>query len=158
MKKILFVCLGNICRSPAAEGVFLAKLAEKGLESSYEVDSAGTSGWHIGERADGRMIKSAAQRNYDLQSRSRKVLDSDFDEYDLIIAMDRSNVQNMQKMCGGRKHHAKYYLMTDFCQKYRGVEEVPDPYYGGEDGFNHVLDLLEDACEEFIKKLEAKEL
>ncbi|EDM27568.1 putative low molecular weight protein-tyrosine-phosphatase [Lentisphaera araneosa HTCC2155] len=158
MKKILFVCLGNICRSPAAEGVFKAKLTEQGLESDYVVDSAGTSGWHIGERADGRMIKSAAQRNYDLQSRSRKVLDSDFDEFELIIAMDRSNVRNLQKMGGGRKHRANCFLMTDFCQKYKGVEEVPDPYYDGEEGFSHVLDLLEDACDELIKRLEAKEL
>lgn len=158
MKKILFVCLGNICRSPAAEGVFLAKLGERNLSSKFIVDSAGTSAWHMGERADERMLHHASKRSYDLQSRARKVKESDFDDFDLIIAMDQSNVRNMQKICGGRKHHAKYFLMTDFCREYQGEKEIPDPYYGGEEGFEKVLDLLEDSCEELVRQLEAGEV
>ena len=104
------------------------------------------------------MIHHAALRSYDLTTRSRQVRDDDFDNFDLIIAMDESNVRNMQEICGGRKHHAKYFLMTAFCRKFKGASEIPDPYYGGGDGFEEVLDLLEDACDEFINRLDLGEV
>ena len=130
MKKVLFVCLGNICRSPAAEGVFLSKLSERNLEGEFLVDSAGTSAYHSGARADERMISHAEKRGFDLASRSRKLLSQDFDKFDYIIAMDLSDLRNMQEFCGDRKCLAQCLLMTDFCRKFEGAQSVPDPYYG----------------------------
>ncbi len=153
IKKVLFVCLGNICRSPSAEGVFLAKLNELGLNEKYHVDSAGTGAWHVGNLADPRMRKHAAKRGYDLVSRARQVEEEDFDEFDIIIAMDGSNYRNLQNLSPNGT--AELRMMTDFCSAYQS-DEVPDPYYGGEDGFEHVLDLLEDACAGLLDYLESK--
>ena len=158
MKKVLFVCLGNICRSPSAEGVFLAELKKRGLSDNYLVDSAGTGGWHVGERADSRMRKHALKRGYDLVSRARQVKLSDFDEFDVILAMDQSNLNNLNKLRKDSIGQAKCLLMTDFCEEFSGAQEVPDPYYGGEEGFERVLDLLEDACAELLNDLEAGKL
>lgn len=151
MKKVLFVCLGNICRSPSGEGVFLAKLKERGLSDEYHVDSAGTGAWHVGELADSRMRKHASLRGYDLVSRARQVKEEDFDDFDIIIAMDGSNYRNLQNLCPDGA--AELRMMTDFCSEYDD-QEVPDPYYGGEEGFEHVLDLLEDACGGLLDYLE----
>jgi len=148
-KKILFVCLGNICRSPAAEGVMQKKA--DGL--SIEVDSAGTAGYHIGALPDARMRSIASKRGYALNSRSRKFNPaSDFAKFDMIIAMDKENFRNLQMMDKEKQYWGKLSLMTDYCQELT-ADEVPDPYYGGAEAFEHVLDILEDACDGLLKKL-----
>ena len=152
-KKILFVCLGNICRSPSAEAVFKGLVENRGLAQEFEVDSAGTSGWHAGEPADRRMQSHAVKRAYDLTSISRKFEpEFDFDHFDMIVAMDDSNLHNLKRMARNANDLQKLYKMTDFGQKYN-YSEVPDPYYGGAEGFELVLDLLEEASEGLLKKI-----
>ena len=147
--KILFVCLGNICRSPAAEGV-MKKLAE---ESPITIDSAGTAGYHIGELPDARMRTHARKRGYELTSRARQFDPSkDFAAFDYIIAMDGNNLRDLQMMDKTKQYHQKLSVMTDYSIT-MDVNEVPDPYYGGPEGFEHVLDILEDACSGLLKKL-----
>jgi protein-tyrosine phosphatase len=148
-KKILFVCLGNICRSPAAEGI-MEKMSE-GL--SLEIDSAGTAGYHIGALPDARMRSHASKRGYPLNSRSRKFNPAvDFDKFDMIIAMDKENLRDLQSMDKEKQYQEKLSLMTDYCQKIT-ADEVPDPYYGGPEGFEYVIDILEDACGGLLKEL-----
>jgi len=149
-KKILFVCLGNICRSPAAEGIFKKKLKERGLEQFYIVDSAGTAGYHKGELPDSRMRMHASRRNYDLISRSRPIGHDDFFDSDLIIGMDDNNISDLKRMAPDAESEKKIKRMTDYCRLHLD-DHVPDPYYGGSSGFEHVLDLLEDACEGIIE-------
>lgn len=152
-KKILFVCLGNICRSPSAEAVFTGMVEKAGLLEQFEIDSAGTSGWHAGERADRRMQGHAIKRGYNLTSLSRKFNPAtDFDHFDMIIGMDNQNIEILKMMARNSDDKAKIFKMTDFSREWN-YSEVPDPYYGGEDGFELVLDLLEDACEGLIDKL-----
>jgi protein-tyrosine phosphatase len=152
MKKILFVCLGNICRSPAAEGIFQAKLTELKIEAQVYCDSAGTSGFHAGERADARMREHAKRRGYELLSRSRGVIPhQDFDEFDLILAMDQSNFENLTQMARTDKERSKIKKMLSYASGV-DLEDVPDPYYGGEQGFEQVMDLLERACDGLIKQ------
>ncbi|HTR81248.1 MAG TPA: low molecular weight protein-tyrosine-phosphatase [Bacteroidota bacterium] len=148
-KKILFVCLGNICRSPAAEGIMKKKAA--GLP--IEIDSAGTAGYHIGDLPDRRMRKAASERGYVLDSRARKFDPAvDFERFDMIIAMDKDNLHDLQSMDGKKRFRDKLSLMTDYCTKIIAAE-VPDPYYEGPEGFERVLDILEDACEGLLVKL-----
>ncbi|MBK8971558.1 MAG: low molecular weight phosphotyrosine protein phosphatase [Hahellaceae bacterium] len=146
MARILFVCLGNICRSPTAEGVFRQKVAQAGLTSRIEVDSAGTSAWHIGSAPDPRSCEAAQRRGYDLSSlRARQVSPpEDFEQFDLILAMDRENLVNLQRICPADQL-SKVKLFLDFASA--GVREVPDPYYGGAQGFDQVLDLVEAASD-----------
>ncbi len=144
-KRILFVCLGNICRSPSAEAVFRALIEKKGVAEEFEIDSAGTSGWHEGEPADRRMQHHAQKRGYHLTSLSRPVHpESDFETFDYIVAMDHENLNELKLMAPRTGHKAKLFLMTDFAHNL-SHDGVPDPYYGGENGFELVLDLLEDA-------------
>ncbi len=153
-KKILFVCLGNICRSPSAEAVMNAKILEYGLQDKYVVDSAGIKGYHEGEPADSRMKMHALRRNYYLTSISRPVRpDKDFDNFDFIIGMDDQNIIDLKRLAGSKTNIKKISRMTDYCEKFVH-DAVPDPYYGGASGFELVLDLLEDACEGLIKQLE----
>jgi len=150
---VLFVCLGNICRSPVAEGVFTQKIDEAGLSEHVEVDSAGTAAWHVGKAPDDRMIKAADERGYDLSSfRARQAVAADFEKFDYILAMDLENYDNL---CQIRPPAAKAKLVL-FLEYARGVEEteVPDPYFGGQDGFYHVIDLVEAASEGLIESLE----
>lgn len=154
MKKILFVCLGNICRSPAAEAVMKATLKKLGIENAFYVDSAGTYGGHSGSLPDARMRKHAALRGYHLEHRARHFYASaDFAEFDMIIGMDRQNIADLRKLAVTAEERAKIYAMIDFCRKDRVYREIPDPYYEGPDGFELVLDLLEDAIEGLIEKL-----
>jgi protein-tyrosine phosphatase len=147
--KILFVCLGNICRSPAAEGVM--KDLAKGLP--IEIQSAGTAGYHIGELPDSRMRSHALKRGYNLISHAQQFDPSKhFEQFDHIIAMDGNNLSDLRSMDRSKKYHHKLSLMTDYSQT-MDVDEVPDPYYGGPAGFEHVLDILEDACAGLLKKL-----
>ncbi len=154
-KRVLFVCLGNICRSPSAEAVFNSMLENQGLQSEVECDSAGTTGYHAGEQADRRMQSHAIERGYRLTSISRPVdPDRDFDEFDYIVGMDDNNVWDLKKMARNLNDIRKIHKMTDFAST-KGYESVPDPYYGGADGFELVLDILEDACEGLLADLKA---
>ena len=153
-QRLLFVCLGNICRSPAAEGVFLHLLAQEGLTERFVVDSAGTGGWHVGRPADRRMRAAAERRGIALPSRARQLEADDLLRFDRILTMDDDNLQAVQAMArqlGGRDL-ARIEPMTSHCRRF-AVREVPDPYYGGEEGFEHVLDLLEDACGGLLESL-----
>ena len=149
MVRVLMVCLGNICRSPAAEGVLLAHLERRGLADAVAVDSAGTSAYHVGDPADDRMRGAAGQRGYDLTSVARTVRDEDFTDFDLILAMDRENLANLAGRGGATVRLLGEYVPGE------EVPEVPDPYYGGGDGFERVLDLLESAMPALLDELEA---
>lgn len=152
-KKILFVCLGNICRSPSAEAVFRGFVENNGIENEFEIDSAGTSAWHAGEKADARMRRHASKRGYKLTSLSRKFNpDTDFDYFDIIVAMDNDNLRDMKNMVRSKGDEKKLFLMTDFSKEY-DYDYVPDPYYGGDQGFELVIDLLEDASSGLLKHL-----
>lgn len=157
-KRVLFVCLGNICRSPGAEAVLSKMALGRGYHTPLEVDSAGIGGWHAGEPADPRMQKHAAKRGYSLTSTARKFNPAaDFDRFDLIIGMDDDNIRALKSMARNDEERKKIRKMTDFRQLYN-YSEVPDPYYGGDDGFELVLDLLEDACEGLLRELETEGL
>ena len=150
MPSILFVCLGNICRSPTAEAVFTKRAKAAGLKVLH-IDGAGTGAWHAGNPPDRRATKHAAKRGYDLTPlRARQVRESDFEEFDLIVAMDKSNFADLNAMAPtGSKAQIKLFL--DYAPG--GKKEVPDPYYGGDDGFEEVLDLVEAASDGLIKEL-----
>jgi protein-tyrosine phosphatase len=143
---VLFVCMGNICRSPTAHGVFRHKVMHSGLAGQVRVDSAGTHNYHPGKAPDERTQRHAAQRGYDLSDlRARQMQASDFGLQDLILAMDGDNLALAQALCPSEHTH-KLRRMTEFCQQFNSPV-VPDPYYGGAAGFEEVLDLVEDACE-----------
>lgn len=150
--KVLFVCLGNICRSPAAEGILAKKLKELGLENNIEVDSAGTGGYHNGDLPDKRMRQYGKDRGYNFDSISRKITLNDFDEFDLIITMDDSNWSNVLRLAPDLESEKKVHKMIEYFTKYQ-FDHIPDPYYQGADGFELVLDLLEDACEGLLNAL-----
>ncbi|MDE6535800.1 MAG: low molecular weight phosphotyrosine protein phosphatase [Muribaculaceae bacterium] len=156
-KKILFVCLGNICRSPAAEGVFLDLLREQGAETHYEVDSAGTGGYHIGQLPDRRMRIHARQRGLDLTHHCRQVDTEDFEKFDLIIGMDASNLTNLRRMAPSIEAARKIHGMAEYFSPGARYDHVPDPYYEGAEGFELVLDLLQDGCRNLFTQLESEE-
>ena len=143
--KILFVCLGNICRSPSAEAVMKKLVKDAGLDNYIEVDSAGIMGYHEGERADQRMRAHAFRRGYVLDSISRPVRTTDFYDFDLIIGMDDRNIDDLKRKAPDLESVAKIHQMTEYSRN-KLYDHVPDPYYGGASGFELVLDLLEDAC------------
>ncbi|MBN1478166.1 low molecular weight phosphotyrosine protein phosphatase [Candidatus Sumerlaeota bacterium] len=151
-KRILFVCMGNICRSPAAEGVFLEMLRERGEADGFEVDSAGTLDYHTGELPDPRMRRVGARRGYNFDSRARHFTPCDFDRFDMIIAMDENNLHEIRSLDPRGRHREKVHLLCDFLVE-PGPAEVPDPYYGGEEGFERCLDLIERACEGLLTHL-----
>ena len=154
IKKILFVCLGNICRSPAAEGIFKQKIKERDLENFFLVDSAGTGDWHVGNLADPRMREIALSRGIELTSRSRKIEESDLYEFDHILVMDNDNLEAVKSLTKDHKNpvNSKIKLILSY-SKNSQLNEVPDPYYGGQNGFDHVLDLLDDAIDGLIDSL-----
>ncbi len=153
MIKILFVCQGNICRSPAAEAVFNGLIRMAGMDHRFEVDSAGTISFHAGEPADARMQKHANRRGYRLTSISRKVrIPDDFKRFDMLIAMDDENFYDLVRMAPSHDDAQKVYKMTQFANNKRH-SIVPDPYYGGDAGFELVLDILEDACKGLLESL-----
>jgi protein-tyrosine phosphatase len=154
--KLLFVCLGNICRSPAAEGVMQHLVNEARLADRIECDSAGTYGGHAGERADERMRSAASRRGYDLQSISRQIRTDDFDRFDMIITMDDSNYERVHRLAPSTEAAQKIYRMTEFCRTHPHATHVPDPYYEGAEGFEIVLDLLEDACAGLLSAIRMK--
>ncbi|KAH9606441.1 hypothetical protein KSS87_002839 [Heliosperma pusillum] len=161
---ILFVCLGNICRSPAAEGVFRDLVKTRGLDSNFTIDSAGTINYHEGNPADSRMRATAKRRGIEITSISRPIRPSDFTEFDLILAMDNSNkadileaYENWKKSGNlppdaDKKVEILVKLMCSYCKRHE-EKEVPDPYYGGQQGFEKVLDILDDACESLLDSI-----
>ncbi len=164
---VLFVCLGNICRSPAAEGVMLNALRQMRLEQHFRIDSAGTSSYHIGEPADRRMRQAASRRGIELTSRSRMVAPRDFRDFDLIVAMDRENLSELIRVSGRTANPnladklsspeqpsqpEQLKLLSEFLDDSWPVD-VPDPYFGGEDGFETVLDMLQAACPVLIAEI-----
>ncbi|WAH60419.1 low molecular weight phosphotyrosine protein phosphatase [Pseudomonas silvicola] len=152
--RVLFVCLGNICRSPTAEGVLRHQLLKAGLAERIEVASAGTGDWHVGKPPDGRTRRAALARGYDLSAqRAQQVSAADFSRYDLILAMDHSNLGNLKRL---QPAHGRAELDLFLRRYHSPVDEVPDPYYGGEQGFEHVLDLIEQACEGLVNELKGR--
>lgn len=154
MIKVLFVCLGNICRSPLAEAILIQKVKERGLSNSIVVDSCGTSDFHIGELPDERTLACADKHQLTIQHRGRQILRSDFKGFDYLIAMDRSNLENVQKLAGKYRIVPKnLFLMSNFKN---GLEfkDVPDPYYGGEEGFEEVYEILNSSIDDLLLTLE----
>ena len=149
--KVLMVCLGNICRSPTAHGVFQQRVREQGLHERISVDSAGTANYHIGEPPDGRTVGAALKRGYDLQHlRARQVTQQDFQNYHYILAMDHSNLRDLSLRCPPNEHH-KLRLFMSFGPA--GTDAVPDPYYSGPEGFELVLDLVEGAADGLLQHI-----
>ena len=157
MIKVLFVCLGNICRSPTAHAVLERKLAMVGLSDVVEVDSAGTAAWHVGKQPDLRSQQAARKRNYEMSHlRARQAMAGDFLEFDYILAMDNQNLENLKSITpAGEKIKCQSDL---FLGRYSslGLTQVPDPYYGGDTGFEAVLDMVEDACDQLIIDIQDK--
>ena len=156
MKKIsvLFVCLGNICRSPAAEAIFKSLIEKRGLTDGFIVDSAGTGSWHIGKKADSRMRIAAERRDINILSRARQITRKDFDEFNYILAMDDSNFRNIEDL--KNRTVSTNFASIKKIQDFRSVfneQEVPDPYFGGDEGFDHVLDILEDSVNGFLESI-----
>lgn len=151
---VLFVCLGNICRSPTAEGVFRKKVADAGLTEQIFIDSAGTSAYHVGEPADQRSSQVAKEFGYDLSAiRSRKLVAEDGEKFDLIIAMDKANLNDMESLISSAYHDKLKLFLADYGSD-NSTDEVPDPYYGGSQGFVNVVRLIEDASDALLAELE----
>lgn len=152
--KVLFVCMGNLCRSPMAEGVFRGQVAQAGLDGRIAIDSAGTHDYHIGEPPDPRAQQAAGRRGYDLSMlRGRQVTRADFSEFDYVLAMDATNLRALERLCPSQHAH-KLKLFMEFGANV-ALREVPDPYYGGEQGFEQVLDMVEEASQGLLEHLRA---
>lgn len=156
--RICFVCLGNIVRSPLGENMFRHLTQQSGVEERYEVDSAGTGNWHVGEAPDRRMRQVAAKRGFKYDGRARQFRQSDFDKFDLIIAMDAENRANLRRLARSADDEAKIHLMREFDSQGSPNAPVPDPYYGGIDGFEKVYDIVERSCQGLLDALEHGEL
>ena len=153
--RLLFVCLGNICRSPTAEGVMRALVHEAGLDGRIELDSAGVGSWHVGSRPDGRAAAAARARGISLNGRARTVTRDDFEDFDLLLAMDSSNLRELRRMAPDEQARAKVRLLREFdpaSPRERDLE-VPDPYYGAAGGFEEVLDLVQAACAGLLEEI-----
>ncbi|MGD2128992.1 MAG: low molecular weight protein-tyrosine-phosphatase [Lysobacterales bacterium] len=148
MTSILFVCMGNICRSPTAEAVFKKLVSDAGRSGEFTVESAGTIGYHAGSPPDSRMRAAAESRGYRLESVARQIKPSDYDQFDMIVTMDEDNFREVTARDPGSL--ARIVRMCDYCEIHQ-VGEVPDPYYGGEQGFHKVIDILEDACSNLLR-------
>jgi protein-tyrosine phosphatase len=155
--RILFVCMGNICRSPTAEAVMRGLVGRSGLGQMVEVDSAGTGGWHVGDPPDARSVTAAARRGVRLDGAARQVSRADFEQFDLIVALDASNAGALRRIAPDAVAAGKVRLLREFDPDAGGEDlDVPDPYYGGEDGFDRVLDLVEAACRGLLEHVSAR--
>ena len=154
MKKVLFVCLGNICRSPAAEALFKKIVQNESKQNHYFIDSAGTSAHHVGELADPRMREAAIKKDIDITSRSRQFTKDDFQEFDHIITMDESNYNNVVKLAQSEQDKSKVRSLMSYHSDAE-FDHVPDPYFGGNEGFDIVLDLLEETLAKFYLELKS---
>ncbi len=150
--RLLFVCLGNICRSPSAENIMNHLIRQRGLAGQVTCDSAGTASYHVGSAPDRRMAQAAKAYGVELQGQARQFEAADFDRFDYILAMDRQNYRDIVALDPTGRCRDRVRLMCDFCRTHRD-QEVPDPYYGGPEGFNYVVELLFDACEGFLDQL-----
>jgi protein-tyrosine phosphatase len=157
--RILFVCLGNICRSPTAEGVMRHLVAEEGLEDRIEIDSAGTGGWHVGAPPDARATEAANRRGVVLDGAARRFDPEDFERFDLIVAMDGENRRDLLRLAPDDEARAKVRLLREFDPRSRegGDLDVPDPYYGGDDGFEEVLDLVDAAARGLLAEVRERD-
>jgi protein-tyrosine phosphatase len=155
--RILFVCMGNICRSPTAEGVMRGLLHDAGLEDAVEIESAGTGGWHAGEPPDARATEAAGRRGIVLEGAARQVTRTDFETSDLLVAMDRENLRELLALAPDEEAAEKVRLLREFdpASADAGDLDVPDPYYGGERGFERVLELVDAACRGLLAELRA---
>jgi protein-tyrosine phosphatase len=151
--RVLFVCMGNICRSPTAEGVMRGLVAEAGLSDRIAIDSAGTGGWHAGAAPDARATSAAAGRGIRLTGAARQVRLADFDDFDLLVALDADNARDLRRLAPDDASAAKVRLLREFDRAAGDDLDVPDPYYGASDGFGHVLDLVEAACRGLLDEL-----
>ena len=151
---VLFVCLGNICRSPAAEAIFLKIIQDKNIQDKFFVDSAGTGSWHVGRKADKRMRLAAKKRDINIESIARQIKSDDFDRFNYILTMDNSNYINVLKLKNSDSSSdiSKVIKLQEYAFNFRETE-VPDPYFGGDEGFNYVLDILEDSVGGFLKSI-----
>lgn len=152
MKRILFLCMGNICRSPAGHCVFQHLVDQAGLSNEFEIESAGTIGFHVGQPPDRRMQQSIRSRGIPIIGRSRKLKAEDLAYYDLILAMDHDNLADARALDREGRYQDRIQLFCDYCTEH-SEREVPDPYYGGDRGFEHVLDLIEDGCAGLLQQL-----
>ncbi|BCX49757.1 phosphotyrosine protein phosphatase [Haloferula helveola] len=150
--RVLFVCMGNICRSPAAEIIFRHRVGEAGLTDRIEIDSAGTIGYHAGNPPDPRMSETLSARGYEIAGSSRKIRARDLEDFDLILCADRDNLDDVRSLDPGGERHDRIHLITRYCID-READHVPDPYYGGRRGFEEVADLVEDACDGLLAEL-----
>ena len=150
---VLFVCLGNICRSPAAQAVMQRMVDERGLTECFYIDSAGLGSWHIGDLPDKRMRVHARPRGYELTHRARVVKSHDFEDFDLIVGMDASNVDELRYKAATIEQQDKVVMMGDYIRQFPNYDYVPDTYYEGSEGFELVLDLLEDACDKLLNRI-----
>ncbi|MGB0372938.1 MAG: low molecular weight protein-tyrosine-phosphatase [Opitutales bacterium] len=148
--KVLFVCMGNICRSPAGECIFRHIVESEGHSDTIEIDSAGTIGFHTGNSPDSRMRSAGAKRGYRIEGAARQLAEDDFQKFDLIVTMDDANFENASAIAPQGESRASLRKFCDFCE-HHSDQEVPDPYYGGQSGFEHVLDLMEDGCRGILK-------
>lgn len=152
MKKILFLCMGNICRSPAGHCVMQHLVNQANLSDQFEIDSAGTIGFHTGSPPDARMQQTMQARDIPIIGRSQQLSASDLEYYDLILAMDRDNLAGARQLDPSEKYWPKIKLFCEYCSE-QDTTEVPDPYYGGDQGFEHVMNLIEDGCQNLLKSL-----
>lgn len=150
---ILFVCLGNICRSPAAEGVMKTLVKNAGLSSQIHIESAGVGHWHVGELPDRRMRRQASLRGYSLDSRAQQFIPSFFSNFSMILVMDNGNYNDIASQATTEEEKKKIYLLSDFFKAYKGQNTIPDPYYGNTHDFDFALDLIEDACAGLLEYL-----
>jgi len=153
--RVLFVCLGNICRSPLAEGVFLSLLREAGADDRFEVDSAGTAGYHIGDLPDPRTRDVARRRGIELTSRARQVEAEDLDRFDYVVVMDSQNLADVRRLADGAEVRAEIRRLREFDDENGGDLDVPDPYYGGPQGFEDVHDIVERSCRRLLDHITA---
>jgi protein-tyrosine phosphatase len=155
--RLLFVCLGNICRSPTAEGVMRELVEREGLQESIELDSAGTGAWHVGSPPDARATAAARSRGTLLEGSARQVTPEDFAEFDLVIAMDSENLRALRQLAGDESRRAKVRMLREFdpASAQAGDLDVPDPYYGGEGGFDEVYNLVHAACSGLLERIKA---
>lgn len=152
MKSLLFVCLGNICRSPAAEGIMRQMAEQAGRDDEFNIDSAGIGAWHVGDLPDPRMRETARRHGYLLNSRARQVKAYDFERFDLILCMDQSNFDRLMDLAPSIEAQRKIQLLSDYLPKEMHVDEIPDPYYGGQQGFERVIALIETACRNLLQQ------
>lgn len=152
VNSILFVCLGNICRSPAANGVMLKMTADAGLK--IDIDSAGIGSWHVGQLPDSRMRACGKRHGYDFNRHARQVQKSDFDNFDIIFGMDAQNIADLRRLAPSPEAAKKIRLMADYLTDHQGQRSIPDPYYGDDTDFDFALELIEDASRQIIKQLQ----